>query len=288
MFNSKYTGEEVEALLDMVLRGGGNGIFAKTDVVLEGNKLKVRDLITNGYMYLAYNEGTILQRVLDASSDWKYSQEFQVGTGSGDRGSYKVSPTPSLIGVGSIVKISEVSAEGTTPTLYGVAFCDRAYSSWGAIPSIYKSTFGSNGSVSIETSDWTTWQGLSGYMGYMSQSNVADDANDSIAKIKIVIDGKPDFKMYINSFAENGYDYVVAYALDTNIPSDSSVYITDGSEGVIASTKSDKNGAPTTIDNFKEVSYPNDGGEHFIWIVYRRDSSGHANDNRGYILIPNA
>ena len=29
------------------------------------------------------------------------------------------------------------------------------------------------------------------------------------------------------------------------------------------------------------------GGTHYVWITYRKDSSGSRNDDRGYVAIPN-
>lgn len=288
-YNSKYTGEEVEALLDSI-RGGSSEMFTKTDVIANAINFKsgtvslmVRDIIANQKIYLCFRDAqnTIVPFGDTLNSENKVTLKYTNGSSSIDLSS---SIQPSHIGVGSIINIKKEysTGSGDSSILYGVAFCDKAYSSWGAIPSEYKCVF--KPEVSVVTGDWVKWEGLDGYEGYKSDSNVGADKHDTYSWVKVNINKAPDFKLYINSFAESGYDYVIAFELDAEQPSSS--YITNSSQGALASTVSDSNGSPTTINNFKAVSYPNDGGEHFIWVVYRRDSSGYANDNRGYILIP--
>ena len=118
---------------------------------------------------------------------------------------------------------------------------------------------------------------LDGYLVFMSNSNKGVDGG--YASMKFKFKGKPDFKIWINSYAESIYDYTIAFNMDVDYPTSNPSSI---STGVKLSTSGFQND-PTTIDNFKEVDYPNDGGEHFVVVTYRKDGSGYAKDDRGYV-----
>ena len=50
---------------------------------------------------------------------------------------------------------------------------------------------------------------------------------------------------------------------------------------------SGKQSSDASINGYTLVEYTNiDGGEHTITIGYRKDTSAHNNDDRGYLLIP--
>lgn len=133
---------------------------------------------------------------------------------------------------------------------------------------------------------------LDGYDVFMSNSNKG--VSNSYASMKITFRGQPNFKLYINSYAEGGYDYAIAWGLDKDLPTAFPSY---DMPNAVASTKG-KQSNPTSINNFTEVGsyyddegdehfvYENDGGEHFVWITYRKDGSQNENDDRGYVAIP--
>lgn len=90
--------------------------------------------------------------------------------------------------------------------------------------------------------------------------------------------------VYINSYAESDYDYTIAFDLDAEKPSS---LPEDYSDWVKATTKGQQYDPSGDVgSNYTKVEYPNDGGTHSIWIVYRKDFSYDANDDRGYVLIP--
>ena len=120
---------------------------------------------------------------------------------------------------------------------------------------------------------------VSGYDVYMSNSNKG--VNSSYASMKFIFKGVPDFKIYINSYAESNYDYTVAWNLDVDFPTINPSY---SSTGVKAHTKGNQKD-PTSISNFTEVDYSNDGGEHFVVVTYRKDTISNVNDDRGYVAI---
>lgn len=111
------------------------------------------------------------------------------------------------------------------------------------------------------------------YDGVYQSTNAGKD--NTIARMRITFLGYSNFRIYIRSFAESNYDYTIASQLDTSGVTDSNAK---------ASTKGKQNGG-TGIGSYTLVEYPNDGGEHFIEIGYRKDSSEADDDDRGYVLI---
>lgn len=120
---------------------------------------------------------------------------------------------------------------------------------------------------------------LEGYDVFESNSNY--HVNNSFASMQVRWLGYPDFSLYINSYGENNFDYTVAWQMDKEAPTSLPSY---NSSGVVGHTK-DKSANPTSISAYKLVNYPNDGGEHFAWITYRKDGSANSNDDRGRVAV---
>ena len=70
-------------------------------------------------------------------------------------------------------------------------------------------------SVTVDLRD--EWQAssvaVSGYTVYESFSNF--NVNNGVASMKVTIKNKPQFVLYINSYAESNWDYTIAWELDT-------------------------------------------------------------------------
>ena len=116
---------------------------------------------------------------------------------------------------------------------------------------------------------------------YESFSNKG--VNNSGAIMYIDIEGYTNFKLYIRSYAESSYDYVMVSQLDQTI-----TYSTSYSNTTLikANTRGNQKSG-TTINDYTLVEFTNiDGGSHRISIIYRKDSSTHSNNDRGYVLIP--
>ena len=131
-------------------------------------------------------------------------------------------------------------------------------------------------STTISNPDSTLYEGV-----YESFSNKG--TNNSGAIMYIDIDGYTNFKLYIRSYAESNYDYVMVSQLDQII-----TYSTSYSNTTLikANTRGNQKSG-TTINDYTLVEFANiDGGSHRISIIYRKDSSTHSNDDRGYVLIP--
>lgn len=96
------------------------------------------------------------------------------------------------------------------------------------------------------------------------------------AKMKIIIKNQPNFKLWYRSDASSSYNYTIVGNLDTTL-STSVVY---NSSGVKAHSRSNQN-------TWRSTDYPNDGGEHFIEVVYYKSSTNQTGFDRGFIYLPN-
>lgn len=131
-------------------------------------------------------------------------------------------------------------------------------------------------STSIANPDSAVYDGV-----YESFSNY--NINSGYATMYVDIDGYTDFKLYIRSYAESTYDYVMVSQPDKDIKGNTSYSDTSL---VKAYTRGLQNSG-TAISSYKEVAFTGlDGGYHRITIVYRKDSSGNSGTDRGYVLIP--
>ena len=121
---------------------------------------------------------------------------------------------------------------------------------------------------------------LDGYDVFESNSNYHKD--NSFASMQVRWLGYPDFSLYINSYGERYYDYTIAWKMDKDAPTSMPSYT---SSGVAAHTRELEMGHPAYINSYTLVSYPNDGGEHFAWITYRKDVTGTEFDDRGRVAV---
>ena len=119
---------------------------------------------------------------------------------------------------------------------------------------------------------------------YESFSNYNIGNNAAVMYIKI--SGYTSFTLYIRSYAESSYDYTVVFNLDVYTPTKPLTSNPSSSTTGVKAHTSGKQNSGTTIESYTKVEYTEiDGGEHYICIAYRKDSSVNNNDDRGYILI---
>lgn len=98
----------------------------------------------------------------------------------------------------------------------------------------------------------------------------------------IRIDGYDTFTIYIRSYAESSYDYAMAFNPDVDVTS-LPAYNT---AGVKAHTRGNQKSGQQLAD-YTAVTYTDLGrASHFICVAYRKDSSTHSGNDRGYLLIP--
>ena len=115
---------------------------------------------------------------------------------------------------------------------------------------------------------------------YESNSNYHVD--NGFAKMYVRISGYNEFTIYIRSYGESNYDYTLAFNPDVDVTSNPSY----STSGVKAHTRGNQQSGQT-IGAYKQVTYTGlGGGDHFICIVYRKDSSVNNGNDRGYVLIP--
>ena len=102
------------------------------------------------------------------------------------------------------------------------------------------------------------------------------------ATMTITISGYKKFSLYIRSYAESSYDYVMVSQLDKTITYSTSYSNTT----LVKAHTSGKQNSSTAISGYTLVEYDNmTGGTHTITIVYRKDGTVNNNDDRGYVLI---
>lgn len=130
-------------------------------------------------------------------------------------------------------------------------------------------------STTVSNPDSSKYEGV-----YESFSNY--NVNNSYASLIITIKDIENFTLYIRSYAESNYDYVMVSQLDKTIDQNTSYLY---SELVKAHTRGvQKSG--TDIYSYTPVVFEDiDGGEHTITVIYRKDISGDYYDDRGYLLI---
>ena len=130
-------------------------------------------------------------------------------------------------------------------------------------------------SSTIKNPDTAKYEGV-----YESFSNY--NVNSGTATMTITLNNLDDFTIYIRSYAETYYDYVMVSQLDVEINGNTSYQYTTA---VKAHTRTNQNSG-TDFYSYTPVRFENiGGGTHTITIVYRKDSGGNSYDDRGYILI---
>jgi hypothetical protein len=128
----------------------------------------------------------------------------------------------------------------------------------------------------ISNPDSTLYDGV-----YRSSSNY--NVNSGVAIMYITIKDYSSFKLYIRSYAESNYDYVMVSQLDKTITGSTSYSDTTL---VKAHTRGNQQSG-TALSSYTLVEFTGiSSGEHTITVVYRKDSSVNNGDDRGYVLIP--
>ena len=121
------------------------------------------------------------------------------------------------------------------------------------------------------------------YNSYQSNNK---SYNSTIATMSITIVGYTEFTIYIRSYAESNYDYMVVRNNMLTTWSSNSAY-----DGAIANTRGNQQSG-TAIGNYTPVTFTTSNGltadstPHTFYIQYGKDYSDSSGDDRGYILIP--
>ena len=116
---------------------------------------------------------------------------------------------------------------------------------------------------------------------YRSASNY--NVNSGVATMYITLTGYSTFKLYIRSYAESSYDYVMVSQLDKTITGSSSYSDTT----LVKAHTCGNQQSGTALSSYTLVEYTSiSSGSHTITIVYKKDGSVNSGDDRGYVLIP--
>ena len=115
---------------------------------------------------------------------------------------------------------------------------------------------------------------------YESFSNY--NVSNSCAKMTITLHDAETFTIYIRSYAEAYYDYVMVSQLDKDIDQNTSYLY---SELVKAHTRTNQTSG-SDIYSYTKVVYENiPEGEHTITVIYRKDSGANYYNDTGYLII---
>lgn len=130
-------------------------------------------------------------------------------------------------------------------------------------------------STTISNPDSNKYDGV-----YESYSNYK--VANSCATLTITLTDIKSITLYIRSYAESNYDYVMVSQLDKTIDQNTYYSYSDlvkaNTRGVQKSGTDIYSYTPVVFDDISE-------GEHTITVIYRKDTSGDYYDDRGYLLI---
>ena len=117
---------------------------------------------------------------------------------------------------------------------------------------------------------------VSGYRVYESKGSYNVSSGYDLAKV--TFSGYPSFTFLYGSYAESSYDYVKISLLDY---SDAQNWTGSSSDGMLLSTSGKQSSSAPNLS----YTFTNDGGEHFFYILYRKDGSVNSGADRGYIAF---
>ena len=120
---------------------------------------------------------------------------------------------------------------------------------------------------------------ISGYRVYESKGSYHVNSGYDLAKV--TFSGYPSFTFLYGSYAESSYDYVRISSLDYSAAQN---WTGSSSDGVLLSTSGKQSSSAPNLS----YTFTNDGGEHFFYILYRKDSSVNSGADRGYIAFKEA
>lgn len=115
---------------------------------------------------------------------------------------------------------------------------------------------------------------VSGYRVYESKGSYNVDNGYDLAKV--TFSGYPNFTFLYGSDAESSYDYMLVSPLDY---SSAQNWTGSSSTGYLLSTSGKQSSSAPNLS----YTFTNDGGEHFFYILYRKDGSVNSRADRGYI-----
>lgn len=120
------------------------------------------------------------------------------------------------------------------------------------------------------------------------QSNASYNVNNAWDTAKITFSGFDTFTLYIRSYAESSYDYILVSTLNNDYLASRAT--TSAMRSVYSNTEYTKayTRSKQSATNYEEVVFDNldPNQEYYFYIIYQKDSSTNSNDDRGYFYIP--
>ena len=117
---------------------------------------------------------------------------------------------------------------------------------------------------------------ISGYNVYESKSSYL--VNNGYDLAKVTFSGYPEFTFLYGSYGESSYDFVVISPLDyVNAQN----WTNSSYSGSLLSTSGKQSSSAPNLS----YTFTNDGGEHFFYILYKKDSGVNSGADRGYIAF---
>lgn len=117
---------------------------------------------------------------------------------------------------------------------------------------------------------------MSGYNVYESKSSY--NVNNGYDLAKVTFSGYPEFTFLYGSYGESSYDFVVISPLDYVKAQN---WTNSSYRGSLLSTSGKQSSSAPNLS----YTFTNDGGEHFFYILYKKDSSVNSGADRGYIAF---
>ena len=117
---------------------------------------------------------------------------------------------------------------------------------------------------------------VSGYKVYESKGSY--NVSNGYDLAKVTFSGYPSFTFLYGSYAESTYDYVRISPLDY---SDAQNWTGSSSNGYLLTTSGKQSSSAPNLS----YTFTNDGGEHFFYILYRKDNGVNTGADRGYIAF---
>lgn len=133
---------------------------------------------------------------------------------------------------------------------------------------------------------------------YYCYQSANEGVDDGIATMSVTITGYTEFTVYIRSYAESSYDYVVVRKLDASPLTGWSNYAYSDSGTKSDAHTCDRQSNNTAIvtgteyEGYRAVTFTtadgltDDDTPHTFYIQYGKDYSTARGDDRGYVLIP--
>lgn len=120
------------------------------------------------------------------------------------------------------------------------------------------------------------------------KSNASYNINNAWDIAKITFKGYPTFRIFIRSFSESSYDYILVSTLNNDyLATRENTSAMRSAYTNTQYTKAHTRGKQSAT-NYEEVAFSDLdlSQEYYFYVIYQKDNSTHKDDDRGYFYIP--